>query len=97
MYSIEFKFDLDIIGHRPTYNIDFFIVHRSCFLQDSKMSYTLRPTHSKYLNCILVMLNYINPIRTDVCYYFNYVWSSFEIVCIALIVFLLRNMNLSMH
>ena len=62
-----------------------------------KISYTLQLTESKYLKCILVLLNYIKLIRTDVCHYFNYVWSSFKIMCTALIVLLLGKMKLPAH
>ena len=39
---------------------------------------------------ILVLLNYINPIKIDVCFCFNYVWPSFEIIRVALTVLLLK-------
>ena len=51
------------------------------------MSYTLQPKISKFLN-------YIDPIKTVECYYFNYLWSLFEMMCVALTDLLLRNVLL---
>ena len=96
--SIKFKFHIYIIGQHLMDNIHF-IVHKrySFFYKKLKIFYTLWPIDSKYLKYILILLNYINLINTDVCYYFNYIWSSFEIMCTLFIILLLRNMKLFTH
>ena len=66
MLSIELKFDMYNIDHRPTYDIDF-CVHRSYrFFTGYTKFLTLRPVDSKCLKCILMLLNYINSSKTDV-------------------------------
>ena len=83
MDSFEFKFNVHTVGHRSKYNIisGVYINNRM-----HKVPYTLWLMDSKYLKCILVMLKYINLIKTNAWYYFNNALSSFEIMCRALIV-----------
>ena len=67
-----------IIGHRPMYNIDFCTHRSSGFLYRLHKVLILRSTESKYLQFILILLNYIDSTENDACYCYNYVWSSFE-------------------
>ena len=108
MHSIEFQFDMHIIGHLPTHNIDFCVYRIIIFLQDiQNLFYN---DLLKLFEVHYVLLNYINPIKTDTYYCFNYAWSSFEIMCFEwwtnyvrtirrnyLIVLLLLNMELFTH
>ena len=81
------------------YYIDFSTREIRGFLQDTKhiyihkISYTLRPR----LEIFEMYFSSVNPIKATVYYCFNYVWLSFEIMCIAIIVLLMGNMKLFTH
>ena len=76
------------------FNTDFCVHKSNRHFTGCKKFLILQPIYSNYLKCKLVNLfNYINPIKTGEYYYFNYVLSSFEVMCIALSFFSWKTWN----
>ena len=73
MHSFELKFDIYITSHRPRYNIRFVVHGNYKFLQDTQNFLYIMTYRLKILEVHLVLLNYIDLFKTDICYQFNYV------------------------
>ena len=68
MFSIKLKFGMCMIDHRSSYYFNFGVYKKSIFLTVCTKCHTLQLIDSKYLKSNLVLLNYLNLYKINLCY-----------------------------
>ena len=92
MHSIELKFDVYVLVHRSTFNIDFGVQEIIGYLQDIQ-NFLYITTYRLKLIKVHFSIVKLHESTQIYHYYFNFFWSSYEIICIAFTFLLLRNMS----